>query len=148
MGVIYFVDPLDAETRDWLTAEGVELPRGLRRGRNPTPAEVREVCDALDGFRVEYRSSAEKKFWQADVRGVKGRDRARWTLLNIDKWGGSETRRSKILFEKGDPSLILQIVHALSARCGPLVVLPDTGDPPVVVWPGADPKELLQAWGE
>jgi hypothetical protein len=147
MGVLYVVAPLGAAEREWLTGQGVPLPSGRKRGRNPTPAEVRAVCDRLDGFRVEYHASAEKKFWQAVIRGAKGRDRARGTILNIDDWGGSEDRRHPIWFEKGDPALILEIVHALSASCGPLAVMPDTGDPPAAVWPGADLKELLCTWG-
>jgi hypothetical protein len=146
MGVFYLVDPLDDEEREWLESEGVALPRGgAKRGRNPTPAEIREVCDALEGFRVEYNASVKDKFWQAVIEGIKGRDRRRWAVLSIDKWGGSEQKRYKIMFEKGDPSLILQIVHALSARCGPLLVAPDS-DSPVVVWPEADLKKLLREW--
>jgi hypothetical protein len=147
MGVFYLVDPLDDEQREWLSDEGVALPRGSKHGRNPTPGEIRAACDALDGFKVKYNSSAKNKFWQADVESLKGRDRSRGTLLYIETWGGSEQRRYKIMFEKGDPSLVLQIVHALSSRCGPLVVTPDTGDPPAVVWPEADLKKLLRAWG-
>ncbi|HKB04982.1 MAG TPA: hypothetical protein VKD90_22355 [Gemmataceae bacterium] len=142
MGVLYIVEPLDAEIREWLSEEGVALPRG----RNPTPAEIRAVCDALDGFRVKYIASTKKKFWQAVVEGRKGRDRERWTILNIEKWGGSEDRRYQILFDKGDPALILEIVRALTAPCGPLVVIPDTGDTPIVLWPEADPEELMRAW--
>ncbi|MGB7161034.1 MAG: hypothetical protein WBD40_23435 [Tepidisphaeraceae bacterium] len=147
MGVFYLVDPLDDDDREWLGEVGVALPRGAKSGRNPTPAEIREVCDALEGFKTTYNASAKSKFWQADVEGIKGRDRDKGTLLNIDKWGGSESRRYKVTFEKGDPSLILQIVHGLSARCGPLVVTPDSGDTPAVVWPETDLKKLSRAWG-
>ena len=147
MGVFYLVDPLDDDGREWLEVVGVALPKPGPRGRNPTPTEIREVWDALDNFAVTYTASAKGKFWQADVTGRKGADRKRGTLLNIDNWGGSESRRYKITFEKGDPQLILQIVHALSAKCGPLVIVPDTGDDPVVVWPEADLKKLRRKWG-
>jgi hypothetical protein len=147
MGVFYLVEPLDDEQREWLEAEGVALPSSAARSRNPTPAEIREVCDALPGFRVGYNASAKNKFWQANVTGIKGRDRNRGTLLNIDNWGGSEQRRYKITFEKGDPDIILQIVQGLSAHCGPLVVIPDSGDTPAVLWPDANPKKLLRNWG-
>ena len=148
MGVLYLVEPLDDETREWLESEGVKLPRGggKQKGRNPTPAEVRAVCDGLAGFKVKYNASAKGKFWQANVQGAQGADRKRATLLNIDNWGGSEDRRYKIGFEKGDPSLILQIVHGLSATCGPLAIIPDTGDTPAVAWAEADFKKLLKGW--
>jgi hypothetical protein len=146
MGVFYLVDPLGDDEREFLSAQGAALPRGAKPGRNPTPAEIRQICDVLDGFKVTYNASAKNKFWQATVEGIKPKDRNRGTLLNIDNWGGSETRRYKITFEKGDPSLILQIVHALSAHCGPLVVTPDTGDTPAVLWPEADVKRLLRTW--
>jgi hypothetical protein len=147
MGVFYIVEPLDDEQREWLGEVGAKLPPGKEKGRNPTPKEVRAVCDALEGFGVTYNASAKGKFWQAGVEEDKGRNR-RGTLLNIDKWGGSEDRRYKIMFEKGDPSLILQIVHGLSSACGPLVVVPDSGDTPAVVWPKADVKRLAREWGE
>ena len=145
MGVFYIVQPLDEELREWFGAEGLPMPRGKTRARNPTPAEIRAVCDALKGFAVKYNASAKKKFWQAEVQGTKGADRKRGTLLNIDKWGGSENRRYQISFEKGDPSLILQIVHGLSASCGPLAIIADS-DAPVVAWADADLKKLLKGW--
>ena len=147
MGVFYLVEPFDGADLEWLEAEGVTIPDGAGQGRNPTPAEIREVCDGLEGVGVTYSASAKEKFWQADVAGLKGADRKRGTLLNIDNWGGSESRRYKITFETGDPGLILQIVHGLSATCGPLLIVPDSGDTPAVVWPGADLKKLRRAWG-
>ena len=95
MGVLYIVVPLDDEEREWLKEAGVTLPRGRQRTRNPTPAEIREVCDALDGFKVKYKSSTKNKFWQAIIEGIKGRDRNRGTIVNIDNWGGSEERRTR-----------------------------------------------------
>ena len=146
MGVLYIVEPLDDEGREWMGSEGVALLRGHESGRNPTPAEIRAVCDALDGFRVDYNLSTKKKIWQADIEGFKGPNQNRGTLLDIDSWGGSEQERYQIMFEKGDPSLILRIVHGLSARCGPLVVIPDSGDPPIVVWADAKLEKLLHEW--
>ena len=148
MGVFYVVEPLDDELREWAEREGVALPpgRGKRTARNPTPAEIRAVCAALDGYRVTYNASTKHKFWQADVEGATGANSKSGTLLNIDQWGGSETRRYKIFFEKGDPALILRIIHGLSAQCGPLAIIPDTGEAPVVAWAEADFKKLLKRW--
>jgi hypothetical protein len=145
-GVFYIVDPLDDDARQFLKEQGIAVPRGSARGRNPTPAEIRDVCDSLDGFGVEYITSAKSRQWQANIEGLKGRGRNRGTLLNIENWGGSEQRRYQISFENGEPSLILQIVQLLSARCGPFVVVPDS-DTPVAVWPEADLKQLLKTWG-
>jgi hypothetical protein len=146
MGVFYIVDPLDDEGRDWLGETGVALPRGRQDGRHPTPAEIRAVCDNLDGVRVDYNVSATKKVWQANVQAVKGPDLDRGTLLDVDKWGGSEQERQRIVFEKGDPSLILRIVHGLSAHCGPLAVIPDSGESPIVAWAEAKLEKLLPEW--
>ena len=149
MGVLYIVQPLDDELREWIEGEGGTLPSGAsakQKSRNPTPAEIRKVCDALEGCKGTYNASAKGKFWQANVEGVGRANRDRCTLLNIDPWGGSETRRYQIDFEKGDPALILEIVQGLSAHCGPLAVIPDTGDVPAVLWPEADLNKLLKAW--
>ena len=145
MGVMYFVEPFDDAEREWLEAEGVEMPRKKQSSRNPTPKEVRTVCDEIEGCRVKYTSSAKNKWWQADVESTNRRGRDRWASLTIEKWGGSEDRRYKIMFEKGDPALVLRIVHGLSAHCGPLLVTPDSY-PPLVVWQDADPKKLIRAW--
>jgi hypothetical protein len=89
MGVFYVVEPLDDEGREWMSSQGVALPRGREGGRDPTPAEIREVCGSLTGFRVAYHVSAKKKVWQAAVVGINGPDRRRGTLLDIESWGGS-----------------------------------------------------------
>ena len=146
MGVFYLVEPFEDEQREWLEEAGVEMPQDAGKRRNPTPAEIRAVCDSLEGFGVEYNSSAKNKFWQANVEGNTKATRNRGTLLNIDNWGGSESRRYKIGFEKGDPDVSLKIVHGLTGKCGPLMIVPDS-DEPIVVWAEADVKKLARQWG-
>src|SRR5262245_58999485 len=132
MGVYYLVEPYDDEEREWLEAEVAMLPKGKQRSRNPTPSEIRQVLDALDGFKTEYNVSAKKKIWQAMVQGTKGPDKKRWAALEIEKWGGTEERRYKLSFEKGDPEVVVRILHGLSAHTGPLLVAPDSYPPMVV----------------
>lgn len=143
MGVLYHVEPLDEEMAGLLHAMGEKLPDADLPSRNPTPQEVRAVCDALRGYTVEYNITPKAR-WQAIIEGKGGED---GTILNIEKFNAAEDQPLPIWFEKGDPALILEIVKQLAKICGPLVVIPDTGDVPITVTANASVKKLLREWG-
>ena len=84
--------------------------------------------------------------WQIMISGLIDPDNEPWTLLNLREFDGDECKPHSIWFERGWPSLILRIVHSLSAKCGPLAIVPDTGCPPVVVCPGDDVGVLFVTW--
>ena len=142
MGVLYHVEPLDGEMTALLKEMGAAVPRAAGRGRNPTPAEVREACGALRGFTTRFNVKAKAR-WQAIVEGAKGGE---GTIVNVTKFSGAEDKPHAIWFEKGSPGVVLEIVKRLCAGCGPLVVLPDSGDVPVLVTAGAVVKKLLAEW--
>jgi hypothetical protein len=143
MGVLYTVVPLDDEIADYLRDCGGAVPNANRPARNPTPGEIRAVCDALRGQLVQYNVNPGS-YWQAVVEGATDPNSEPWTLLNISKFSGSEEEPHPIWFEKGWPSLILNILQRLSVSCGPLVVIPDTGEAPIAVT-AADTVEHLEA---
>jgi hypothetical protein len=145
MGIIYHIEPLDDEMAALLEEMGAAAPEAGAASRNPTPAEVRRACAALKGFETTFNVKAKSR-WQAVIRGTgRGKD-DQGTILNVEKFRGSEDRPHAIWFEKGSPALILEIVKRLSTDCGPLVVLPDTGDTPIAVSPKASIKKLLKEW--
>jgi hypothetical protein len=66
MGVFYHVEPLDDEMAALLGEMGADVPESDGTSRNPTPAEVREVCAALRDFEVEFNVK-RGSFWQAVI---------------------------------------------------------------------------------
>jgi hypothetical protein len=145
MGVLYSVLPLDASITPYLREVGTVVPEGGQESRNPTPLEVRAVCETLTDLKVTA-CSPPSHHWHIMIEGLKDPEKEPWTLLHLDNFNGDETVPHSIWFEKGWPSLILRIVHGLSAKCGPLVIIPDTGCTPIVVSGGDDVSILLAMW--
>jgi hypothetical protein len=145
MGVIYCVLPLDDDAEALLRNAEMAVPKFKGRARNPTPKEIRSVCQAMANVQTRVRAR-KGRFWQIDIKSTAGGKRAPATLLNIDDFSGNEDEAQEIWFEKGSPALMLEVVRGLAGKCGPLVVLPDTGDAPVVVTARDNVDELLDAW--
>lgn len=142
MGVLYIIRPLDDEMASLLEEMGAAVPEWDEPSRNPTPAEVRKSCSALRGFKTEFNVKP-KSFWQAVIQSTK---RDEGTILNLEQFKGAEDTPHTIWFEKGLPALILEIVKRLAKQCGPLVVIPDTGEAPIAVTADASVKTLLKEW--
>jgi len=143
MGVFYHVQPFGDEMASLLEEMGAAVPASDGPSRYPTPREVREVCAALRGFKTEFYVKP-KSHWSADIQSTTD---DRGTLLHIEKFKGKEDQPLPVFFEKGSPSLILEILKRLAKPCGPLVVIPDTGDTPIAVTARASIPKLLKAWG-
>jgi hypothetical protein len=145
MGVLYTVVPLDDEIAEYLRDTGGIVPPTVNPSRQPSLREVRAVCDSLPGQRVHYNVNPES-FWQAVVEGAADPEREAWTLLDISNFSGSEDEPHPIWFEKGWPPLILAILRGLSVNCGPLVVIPDTGEGPIAVTADDTVEDLSARW--
>jgi hypothetical protein len=142
LGVLYVIQPLDEEIAALLEEMGASVPASDEPSRNPTPAEVRKACSGLKGFTVEFNVKP-RSFWQAIIQSAKGDE---GTILNLDKFKGAEDEPHEATFEKGSPALILEIVKRLAKQCGPLAVIPDTGEAPIAVTGTASVKTLLKEW--
>jgi hypothetical protein len=147
MGVFYHIAPLDGELAEFLRASGQGAAKQKKkRSREPTPAEVREACAGLADFHTEFNVRPRSSIWQAVIRGATKGNRNAGTILNVDKFNGGEDEPHSIWFEKGTPSLILEIVRRLARECGALVVVPDTGDAPIAVTGNDLVEKLLREW--
>jgi hypothetical protein len=144
MGVLYTVTPTTGEVADWLVDTGVTLPVG-GDSRFPLIAEIRDVLGSLDGFTSEYDDNGIGSSWQAMITSLEDPESGAWTCLNITHQK-DPSEPQDIWFEKGYPELIVTIVSRLAVMCGTLVVIPDTGCPPLVVPAGADPDDLCAHW--
>jgi hypothetical protein len=144
MGVIYVITPPTREVAVWLSESGENIAEDTA-ARWPLLPEIHEVLQSLDGFTVEYFGGGVGSFWQATVSSSNDRESGPWTCLNIIRQK-HPAEPQEISFEKGYPELIVQIVSRLSARCGTLVIIPDTGCRPLVVSSGDDPQNLCANW--
>lgn len=130
MGVLWTVWPLDNETRRWL--DEIEVPYPAKASRFPTGTEIKTALKELADHQVEITDNGKDGSWQALITHQCGADEHGWTLLNISEYAGDEQPQN-LWFEKGWPSLIVSFLEHLTPRCGPLVLIPDTGEAPVVI---------------
>ncbi|MBN2385148.1 hypothetical protein JXQ70_19920 [bacterium] len=145
MGVIYTVYPIDDRARKAAPDIGLINPPA-EDGRHPTPSEIRAVVGDLDGFKASYTEHPIfHKPWQVMVEHAQDPDNGGWTLINVSEYLG-EDQPTEIWFEKGWPDLIIRIMVGLSRTCGPLFILPDTGEAALVVRPGDNPVYLYESW--
>jgi len=131
MSVVYVVRPMDHQIAHWLSTHGVDCPIG-QNGRDPTLAEVRAALGEIPDVRFHQTVGGAGGGWEVDVMNRMDPANARWTSIRSS---GAATDRAPIAFHKGWSDLIVEIVHRLSARTGPLVLFPDTGATPLPLWP-------------
>jgi hypothetical protein len=122
MGVLRTVIPLDARCAEWLDSEGIAHPDSSPTDRRPTP-----------------RASGE---WHATIEACDPADPS-WTVLRISDYHDEDSPHD-LCFHKGFPEVVLLVVERLARFCGPLVVVNDSGSPPVVVRGGDSIPELLR----
>jgi hypothetical protein len=130
MGILWTVWPLDDGMREWLDEQQVSYPD--KPSRLPTGAEIKSVLALLGDYDIELTDHGLGAPWQASIVHKEGGDAGQWTLLNISNYSGDDLPQ-ELWFEKGWESLITDILKHLSAGCGPLVLIPDTGGEPTVI---------------
>lgn len=139
MGTLYHVEPVseaEGPLEDWAFIAEDPGFDASQPSRNPTLAEVRAVLDDFDRCSVEYTLLPEGM-----DAGVSDRAR-RATLLHLEG-SGQEHDPHRLWFEKGSEELIVEILERLSRVCGAFVLSPDSGEQPMVVYPGVDADEVL-----
>ncbi len=132
MGVLWTVWPLDDEMTGWLDRLEIDYPKVA--SRFPTGAEIKAVLADLDEFETDITDNGLGSMWQVYVSAkmLPPGDGA-WTVLNITEYSGDD-REQNLCFEKGWEELILLILSKLSEECGPLVLVPDTGEDPSIIY--------------
>jgi hypothetical protein len=144
MGVIYIVLPLSHEEDEiisWLHSLRLTCPPD--EGRYPTIEELRFVLDHLDGYSIHYSTGAGH--WYADVSPT-DQVTSDWACIVVDNYHDNDTDSHDFYFERGSPRVMLLILQRLTRMCGPLILLADTGDLPMVVTADLDLDQALHAW--
>jgi hypothetical protein len=118
----------DPSTVAWLVNANVNLPDETPAGRYPAPAEIREIMDAVPGIWVDYRVS--DTVWEMTARSRKD---VLWASLAIRDYSGDADSPHHFEFTAGWDEMVLLVSSHLAKRCGPLVLLHDSGAPPQVV---------------
>ncbi len=129
MGVLWTTYPLDDEMKEWLDSMEVGYPNST--SRFPTGAEIKDAIANLSGVKVRVTDNGIGGSWQAWIESETAPEEF-WTLLNITNYSGDEEQQEP-WFEKGHEQLIKEVLVEICRRCGPLVLIPDTGDTPEVI---------------
>ena len=82
--------------------------------------------------------------WSALIEPGGDAPDAAWAQLAMTYLGEDEP--SGIAFEKGWPTLIIAALQQISVFTGPIALVPDTGEDPVVVTINVDVEAILAAW--
>jgi len=119
----------DPATGDWLALAGVHLPAEIPPGRMPSPNEMQAALENTAGLRVKILVS--RTVWQATVISRKD---VSWASLRFRDYHGDPDRPQSFCFEGGWDELIVLVSSRLARRCGPLVLLHDSGAAPQVIY--------------
>ncbi len=118
----------DPSTLAWLMQTDVPLPGEIPPGRYPAPEEIRMVLEAIPGIRTSYRVTPA--IWQVSI--ISRRD-VSWASLAVRDYHGDPAAPQAFYFDGGWDEMIILVTSHLAKRCGPLVLLHDSGAPPQVV---------------
>lgn len=129
MGVNWTVlSEIDDETEMWLEEFGVTVPDSTTRC--PTGEEILDAIKSLPKYEISINDNGLGSLWQVTVSSTE--DEELWTMINVIEYKGLELE-NEFYFEKGNIDLIKIIVSLLSKKCGRFILLPDTGDQPIIV---------------
>jgi hypothetical protein len=119
----------DPATIAWLTHLNLPIPDTVPPGRYLAPAEIQAVLNDIPGLKVSYLVS--DRAWQASITA---RGDVSWATLAVKDYIGDPQEPHHFYFPSGWDDLILLVTSYLVKRCGPLVLLPDSGDLPQIVY--------------
>ena len=123
MSVKHSAVPFSDELRrdDVLAWLGFEIPDDVRIGRYPTPNELRDVMNHLQGYSVEFQVGP--LYWIANVSNE-------YPVLAVEAvaFSGSPDQSQEFRFS-GDRDVLTQILRRLPEDCGTFLVMTEGEDP-------------------
>lgn len=118
----------DPATLAWLEHLDLPLPGTAPPGRYPIPAEIKATLESIPGLKAAYYIS--ENAWEA---GIVSRNDITWANLAVKDYDGDPHNPHHFCFPAGWDEIILLVSSHLVKKCGPLVLLPDSGDLPKLV---------------
>lgn len=146
MGVLYSVFPLNSKLAACLRESETAVPKKLPPSRMPTPAELRCVAKSIPKVNATMVTNGAL-LGQIDLATIGNPATGPWALINILKNTGDD-EPCDFYFEKGWPNLIVEFLVRLTGTTGPLVLVPDTGEMPLLIEPRTKVDEVLRRWNE
>lgn len=140
MGTIRVTFPLDAMIGAWLDELGISHPSSLPPSRRPTPAEVIDAVASLPSCTHHVSRTSTSIDIQIDCGDA-------WSHVVLHEEAPAQESKTDLCAPRGDhvpcdisfyagsEEVAIVLSRRLSERCGPLVLVPDTGVDPVVVVP-------------
>ena len=119
----------DPATLAWLTHLDLPIPGTAPSGRYPAPREIQSALESIPGLRTAYFIS--EQVWEA---GIISRKDISWANLAVKDYNGDSDSPHQFCFPAGWDEVILLVASHLVKTCGPLVLLPDSGDLPQLVY--------------
>lgn len=117
----------DPATRDWLAQHQIPLPGTIPPGRYPSPAEIKTVIESIKGIKANYVIS--QRVWQVSIQH---RTDVSWAVLRVREYSGDSDAPYRFDFAAGWDEMIELVSSKLVEICGPLVLLPDSGELPKI----------------
>ena len=116
-------------TLAWLAHHDLPLPGMPPPGQYPRPEAIRVTLENIPGIRVSYLVS--NNVWQAVVLS---RDDVSWAILTIKNYTGDPEVPHAFSFQAGWDEIIMLVTSHITRSCGPLVLLPDSGKRPKLIF--------------
>ncbi len=136
---VYLVDEMPEEARSFFSdGYGVVFPPPSG-GHFPSREQLRDVLDALKGYKVRYSDCAGS--WQADIQKPEAPEC--WaTLIAKSESGSKDDAPTEFYFEKSTLSVMVEILERLASQFGAFLLHPHTGDLVVLCPPNAPAQRL------
>jgi hypothetical protein len=123
----------------WLKTYGIDYAVIEHNGRYPSMTEILAALNSADYVTPkQYKNSGDIIITNDFTDET--------SLLHLWNYSGNPDEPHNIWFEKGAPLTIIHASIVLSRVCGPLIVIPDYNDIPILARPHEDELELLKAW--
>lgn len=113
---------------------------GLRfpdEGRLPSRAEIEATLAAHPEWQVELDTG--KGWWTAFIRSP-----TLTASLRVDGYSGELPRPHSFYFDTGDPDLVVDVVAAIAERCGPFLVVDESGEVVILVMQDGSREDIGQ----
>ena len=139
------VFPLDSKLAAYFRKSKTAVPKKLPPSRMPTPAELQRVAKAMPNVKPTMINKGA--LLGQIALSPRDAENGPWALLDILENTGDD-EPCHFSFEKGWPNLIIAFLIRLTGATGPLVLVPDSGEMPLVVEPTTRVEEAMRKWDE